>query len=59
MYKSSQKHKNENVVCDLEIIAVKQVLSDPLTKAGYTQLVDDIDRKFEKLEKFIKNTLRK
>jgi hypothetical protein len=54
MCKSNQIHKNENIVCDLEIIAIKNVLDNPLTVNGYAQLVADIDNKCPRLERFLR-----
>lgn len=54
MYKNSERHKNENIVCDLEIEAIKNVLDNPMNPNGYKQLVDDIDNKCVKLERFLR-----
>lgn len=55
MNKSTQKHKNQNVLCDLEILAVKNILDNPTSQGGYTQLVNDVDNKCAKLERFIRS----
>jgi hypothetical protein len=56
MNKNNQKHQNENIVCDLEIMAVKAVLDySPLTQSGYSVLFNEIDNKCPKLERFIRN----
>ena len=55
MNKNSEKHKNENIVCDLEIMAVKAVLDNsPLTQNGYVVLVNEIDNKCPRLERFLR-----
>jgi hypothetical protein len=54
MYKSNQIHKNENIVCDLEIMAIKNIFDNPLTINGYAQLVADIDNKCPRLERFLR-----
>jgi hypothetical protein len=54
MYKSNQAHKNANIICDLEIIAIKNIFDSPLTSNGYTQLVTDIDNKCPRLERFLR-----
>jgi hypothetical protein len=57
MYKSKDFHKNENIVCDLEIMAVKLVIDNPLTNSGYEQLKVEIDNKCPKLERFLRQYL--
>ncbi len=47
-------HKNLNIVCDLEIIAIKNILDNPMSQSGYSQLVSDIDNKCLKLERFLR-----
>lgn len=60
MNKSKNKEDNTNVVCDLEVKAVRAVIgSDPTTHNGYLILRDDIERKNEKLERFIKKIIMK
>jgi hypothetical protein len=55
MNRNNEKHKNENIVCDLEIMAVKAVLDNsPLTQNGYVSLVNEIDNKCPRLERFLR-----
>lgn len=54
MQKSKEKHKYENVICDLEIMAIKNIFDNPTTTTGYNQLKLDIDNKCLKLEKFLR-----
>jgi hypothetical protein len=54
MCKSNQIHKNANIVCDLEITAIKNIFDNPLTINGYAQLVADIDNKCPRLERFLR-----
>lgn len=53
MYNSKNFIKNINMVSDLEILACKNIIDDPLTPQGYQQLKNDIDNKCYKLEKFL------
>jgi hypothetical protein len=57
MNKTSQREKSANLICDLEVLAVKQILDSPLTPRGYDQLKADIEKGCIKLEKFIKKRL--
>ena len=57
MNKTSQREKSANLICDLEVLAVKQILDSPLTPRGYDQLRVDIEKGCIKLEKFIKKRL--
>jgi len=59
MNKSNNHNKNTNVICDLEILAIKNILENPMTMDGYNQLTNDISNKCVKLEKFLKSYLRK
>ena len=54
MNKTREAHKNENIICDLEILAIKNVLDSPLTSMGYEQLRSEIDNKCPKLERFMR-----
>jgi len=45
MNKSKEKEKNRNMVSDLEIKAVKNVLSNPLSPTGYNELKLEIEKK--------------
>ena len=54
MNKASESHKNENVICDLEIMAIKNIFDNPLTNNGYSQLVQDIDAGCPRLERFLR-----
>jgi hypothetical protein len=54
MCKSTNTSKNRNVICELEILACKNIVENPLTQNGYNQLKTDIDNKCIKLEKFLK-----
>jgi hypothetical protein len=55
LYKKGVKVKNTNVICDLEIIAVKLVLQEnPMSAAGYEQFKKELENKCPKLEKFLK-----
>jgi hypothetical protein len=51
--KSVNFNKSNNIVCDLEILACKNIFDDPTTQTGFTQLKLDIDNKCDKLEKFL------
>jgi hypothetical protein len=52
--KSGERDRNKNYVCDLEVMAIKNIFSTPLNLAGYNDLLKDIDSKCPKLEKFMK-----
>lgn len=54
MNKGVEKKKNQNVLCDLEILAVKNLFDNPTTPAGFTQMKNDIDNKCLKLEVFLR-----
>lgn len=54
MQKSKEKNKYENIICDLEILAVKNIFENPITPNGYNQLRLEIDNKCLKLEKFLR-----
>ena len=52
--KPSEAHKNSNIICDLEIMAIKNIHDNPMTPNGYNQLVLDIDSTCPKLERFLR-----
>ena len=54
MNKQNQVHKNNNFICELEIIALKNLFDNPMTQQGYDQLKADIDNKCAKLERFLR-----
>jgi hypothetical protein len=55
LYKKGVKLKNMNVICDLEIQAIKLVLQEnPMTPGGYEQFKKEIENKCPRLEKFLK-----
>ena len=55
LYKKSVKMKSMNMICDLEIMAVKLVLQEnPMTPGGYEQFKKEIENKCPRLEKFLK-----
>ena len=55
LYKKAVKAKNMNVICDLEIQAVKLALQEnPMTAGGYEVFKKEIENKCPRLEKFLK-----
>jgi hypothetical protein len=55
LYKKAVKLKNMNVICDLEIQAIKLVLQEnPMSAGGYEQFKKEIENKCPRLEKFLK-----
>ena len=58
MNKTPQMEKSKNLVCDLEVLAVKNISDNPLTPRGYDQLKQDIDKGCIKLERFLKKRLQ-
>ena len=54
MNKGKEKEKNKNIVCDLEIRALKNIFKDPLSPNGYADLKVDIEKKCAKLETFLR-----
>ena len=54
MNKSREKFKNEDTICEFEILAVKQIFDNPISQTGYNQLRLDINNKCVKLEKFLR-----
>lgn len=51
----TNRAKSSNLVLDIEILAIKQVLDNPLTQAGYEKLQQEIAAKCPKLERFMRN----
>jgi hypothetical protein len=58
MNRKSQKYQNSNVVCDLEIDAIKNILDNPTTINGFTQLKKEIEDGSPKLQQFLKKFLQ-
>lgn len=58
MNKPVSYEKNRNIICDLEVEAIKQVLDNPMTKNGYEQLEYELVNKCIKLERFLRTYLR-
>jgi hypothetical protein len=54
MYKSREKDRNSNMICDLEVLAIKNLFDSPLTPTGYLQMKQDIDNRCQKLEIFLR-----
>ena len=54
MYKSKERADNKNIICDLEILAIKNILDNPLTQSGYKDLKREIEKKCPKLEIFLR-----
>ena len=54
MNKKSNRYQNSNVVCDLEIEAVKKILENPTTISGFTQLKREIEDGCPKLQTFLR-----
>jgi hypothetical protein len=54
MNKDKEREKNRNMVCDLEVKAIKNILDSPLTPSGYNQLKIEIEKKCPKLEVFLR-----
>lgn len=54
MHKGVEKLKNANVLCDLDILAIKNIHENPNTQAGYNQVKLDIENKCIKLETFMR-----
>jgi hypothetical protein len=42
------------MICDLEIIALKNIFDNPLSASGYEKLRADIEKKCAKLETFLR-----
>jgi len=58
MHRSSQIYKNYNVVCDLEVLAIKNIHASPLTEQGFNQLKSDIQNNSLKLERFLRKYIQ-
>jgi hypothetical protein len=56
--KAKDREKNKNVICDLEILAIKNIFANPMSSLGYAQLKLDVEKKCPKLEAFLKNQLK-
>ena len=56
MNKAKERHKNKNIICDLEIIAIKNIFDNPLSASGYEKLKTDIEKKCVKLEAFLRKS---
>ena len=54
MNKSKERDKNKNIICDLEIIALKNIFDSPLSENGYAKIRADIEKKCAKLETFLR-----
>lgn len=54
MHKSKERVKNIGMICDLEILAVKQIFDNPTTTTGFNQLKEELEKKCPKLEKFMR-----
>ena len=54
MSKTTQFDKNKSVISDLEILALKNLYSNPLSQTGYVQIKADIANKCKKLEVFLR-----
>lgn len=59
IHKSKEREKNEMMICDLEILAVKNIIDNPISQNGYLLLKREIDEKCPKLEKFLRKFLQK
>jgi hypothetical protein len=58
MNKKTNKAQNTNVVCDLEIESIKNILENPTTINGFTQLKKEIEDGCPKLQAFLKKYLQ-
>lgn len=56
MNKSKERFKNKNMICDLEVIALKNIFDNPLSSSGYEKLISDIEKKCVKLESFLRKS---
>ena len=54
MNKKANRVRGNNLILDIELLAIKQVLDNPLTQAGYEKLQQEIVAKCPKLEKFLR-----
>lgn len=56
LYKKQVKSKNTNVVCDLEVAAVRLVIQEnPMNQTGFDILKKEIADKCPRLEKFLRS----
>ena len=58
MNKKYNRYQNSNVVCDLEIEAVKNILDNPTTISGFNQLKKEIEDGCPKLQTFLRKYLQ-
>lgn len=58
MNKKSNRYTNSNIVCDLEIESIKNILDNPTTINGFTQLKKEIEDGCPKLQTFLKKYLQ-
>ena len=54
MNRKVNKNKSPNIVLEIEVLAVKLVLENPLTQTGYENLLKEINNKCPKLERFLR-----
>ena len=54
MFRSAQFDKNKSIVSDLEILALKNLYSNPLSQSSYVEIKNDITNKCKKLETFLR-----
>ena len=59
MNKEKNKEKNRNMICDLEILAIKNLFDNPMTISGYNELISDVEKKCAKLETFLRKYYQK
>jgi len=59
MNKSKEKQKNKNMICDLEVKAIKNIFDNPLTPSGYEDIKIEIEKKCPKLEVFLRKFYQK
>jgi hypothetical protein len=59
MNKKTNRNQNQNVVCDLEIDAIKNILDNPTTIAGFAQLKKEIEDGCPKLQIFLRKYQQK
>jgi hypothetical protein len=52
--RSKVRDRNKNIICDLEIKALKNIFDDPLSENGYNKIRLDIEKKCAKLEIFLR-----
>lgn len=54
MNKPKEREKNRNLICDLEVLAIKNIFDNPMNPTGYLQLKQEIDNKCPKLDVFLR-----